>query len=308
MRNRNKMEQMELFPDCGVAEAERLYIIGNGFDIHHRIESRYRDFKKWLQKEEKNGTLVEMMDTFFSNECEFWGDIEKALGDYREDEITNYCEPQDSDDFKYEHPGQWQAGVEDSIPYIFGDVMGGFRAAFDNWVRSIDICGIQTDLQLPLTARYLTFNYTETLEKAYGIPQQNVLHIHGSRLIKGDEFVIGHGNQRDENDPYGDDGTLLPYQNAYSEVINIMNQWTKDPQGLIEKNKGFFNGLNTCKGVNVIGVSYSDVDMPYLEEVAKRVAVDCKWVLNYYSEADREKAEKFAARMGLKDYVVKRFE
>ena len=31
---------------------KHLYIIGNGFDIHHKIDSRYSDFKNWLSTTE----------------------------------------------------------------------------------------------------------------------------------------------------------------------------------------------------------------------------------------------------------------
>ena len=34
------MEQLDLFPDLGIKEDERLYVIGNGFDIHHMIDSK----------------------------------------------------------------------------------------------------------------------------------------------------------------------------------------------------------------------------------------------------------------------------
>ena len=34
--------------------------------------------------------MVEWCDCFCSNECNFWADIEKTLGNYREDEITDF--------------------------------------------------------------------------------------------------------------------------------------------------------------------------------------------------------------------------
>ena len=76
------MEQVSLFEDYGISENERLYVVGNGFDIHHGINSVYWDFKKWVQKNRKDSNLIGLMDTFFSNDREFWGDIEKALGEY----------------------------------------------------------------------------------------------------------------------------------------------------------------------------------------------------------------------------------
>ena len=61
---------MELFPNFGISESERLYIIGNGFDLHHWIESGYSDFENWLRKN-KNTRLVGLMDIFFSHKREF---------------------------------------------------------------------------------------------------------------------------------------------------------------------------------------------------------------------------------------------
>ena len=301
------MNSPELFPDFGISEADRLYIIGNGFDIHHGIESKYSDFKAWLEKN-KNESLVRMMDEFFSNDREFWGDIEEALGEYDEESITEYCEPESSLDEELDHPGRWQTQVEDSIPYIFGGAMNEFREAFDEWVRSINVSESQADLHMPQSSKYLSTNYTETLELIYGVSGQNVLHVHGSRLDKDAEFVIGHGNSRDANDPYGDDGQLLPYQNAYSSVIAIMNEWKKDCQSIIIRNEGFFYSLPSVKGVCIIGKSYNDIDMPYLQAVASNVDPDCKWVLNYYSERDRNNAQKVASQLGLSNYVIKQFE
>jgi hypothetical protein len=301
------MTQLELFPDYEIKDEDRLYVIGNGFDVHHCIDSKYVDFKEWLMQNQ-NGRLIGMMDRFFSNETEFWSEIEKALGEYNEESITEFCEPENDEDFKLEHTGQWQAGIEDSIPTFFSPTMNEFREAFDNWVRSIVIRGIEIDLQLPLKAKYLTFNYTETLESAYHIPQQNVLHIHGSRMVKGDVFVIGHGNPKEVNEPFADESLLLPYQNAYSEIISIMNEWTKHPKAIIREHKDFFDSLNSCKGVCVMGLSYNDIDMPYLKEVAASVAPDCKWWLYYYSKDDMKKAEAAAAEMGLRDYCLRRFE
>lgn len=302
------MAESELFPSCGVPDEDRLYIIGNGFDIHHEIDSKYSDFKEWVRTKWKKSSLIGLMDTFFSNDREFWADIENALGEYDEEEITDYCEPDNPEDFKYEHPGQWQDGVEGGIPWIFGQTMDEFRDAFDSWVRSIDISEIETDLYLPKTAKYLTFNYTETLESAYGIPKENVLHIHGSRLERGDEFVIGHGNLRDKDEPLRNEAILLPYQNAYSEVIRIMNEWKKDPDRLIKQNEAYFNSLDTCRAVCIMGLSFNDIDMPYLQKVAASVNADCKWLLYYHTKRDKERAEVAATTLGLRDYSFIEFE
>ena len=302
------MKQLELFPDFGLKDEERLYVIGNGFDIHHCIDSKYWDFKKWVQKNRKDSNLIGLMDTFFSNDREFWGDVENSLGEYDEEGVTDFCEPENPEDFKYDHPGQWQDGLEGSIPWVFGQTMDDFRDAFDAWVRSIDISDIEPDLTLPQAAKYLTFNYTETLEATYRIPKENVLHIHGSRIIPGDEFVIGHGNIRDVDAPFRDEGVLLPYQNAYSEVIRIMNEWAKAPESIIEKNEVFFQSLKTAKAVCIMGLSYNDIDMPYLKKIASSVSADCKWWLYYFTKDDFEKAKFSVCGLGINDYCLRPFE
>ena len=38
-------------------------------------------------------------------------------------------------------------------------------------------------------ARYINFNYTEFLETIYGVPQENILYIHGDRRDKKTQFI-----------------------------------------------------------------------------------------------------------------------
>ena len=57
-----------------------------------------------------------------------------------------------------------------------------------------------------------------------------------------------------------------------------------------------------------MGLSYNDIDMPYLQKVVASVAADCKWYLYYYSKKDMVKAENAALSLGLKDYCLRQFE
>lgn len=53
------MKQLSLFSGFGVEERDRLYIIGNGFDIHHGIESKYWNFREWVRKTKKDSCLID---------------------------------------------------------------------------------------------------------------------------------------------------------------------------------------------------------------------------------------------------------
>ena len=94
--------------------------------------------------------------------------------------------------------------------------MDEFIEAFTEWVNSIDITVADKVLDLPSCSKYLTFNYTETLEKIYGIPQLNILHIHGSRLSENN-YIIGHDNPRDTDEVYNDEGEYIFVQDTWSK-------------------------------------------------------------------------------------------
>ncbi|OFI05813.1 hypothetical protein CLOACE_15080 [Clostridium acetireducens DSM 10703] len=53
-----------------------LFIIGNGFDISHRVKSSYYNFKEYVNKHDKSLSFT--FDVYF--ECEdLWGDFENNL-------------------------------------------------------------------------------------------------------------------------------------------------------------------------------------------------------------------------------------
>lgn len=67
-----------LFPEFERIDQNTLFVIGNGFDLASGIKSSYYDFKQWLILN-KRDQLINLMDIFFSNQREIWGDIEKRL-------------------------------------------------------------------------------------------------------------------------------------------------------------------------------------------------------------------------------------
>lgn len=42
---------------------KHLYIIGNGFDLHHEINSSYKDFQEWMY--ENNPDVIEKADEIY---------------------------------------------------------------------------------------------------------------------------------------------------------------------------------------------------------------------------------------------------
>lgn len=262
--------QQTLFPQLQQVAKDTLIIIGNGFDLAHDIKSSYWDFREWLYKN-GNTKLVNMMDVFFSNERDVWSGIEQALGEYDEEAILDYCRP--DEEFDIEHSLSSSARVEDSPMAFFQPVLEEFKDAFEEWVDNIDINGIKNVYHLYPLCRYLTFNYTDTLETGYGIPINQISHIHGSRL-NNEEYVVGHNNPRNLSDAWDEDGLIFEQQ-AHENIISWMNGFVKDYESNITNHKEFFNGLFGVKQIITYGHSMAKVDWPYFAEIIKIVGHDC---------------------------------
>lgn len=289
------MPQLSLFPDMKPSDKNILFVIGNGFDIAHGIESRYTDFKNCVDKK-GNRRLIDMMDTFFSNSGSLWEDIENALGDYEENAIADYCNP--NSEIDYDHPTQYTAAYEDSPDWIFKPIVDEFLESFTQWVDSVDIGDIELIRDLSTESKYLTFNYTETLEIVYGIPQNQICHIHGSRLKK-DEYIIGHNKFYSPGDAYQDESVLLYVQETCFKIINWMNELYKNSAAIIRVHKSFFDGLSDIEKVEVIGHSFNEIDLPYLEEVVKMSGKDIPWLISYHSDEDFKAIDTFVTSIGL---------
>lgn len=288
-----------LFPNLAQVSRETLIIIGNGFDRAHDIESSYWDFREWLYLNGKSN-LAGLLDTFFSNQRDVWSGIEQALGEYDEVAILDYCRP--DEEFDMDHSLSSSARVEDSPNDIFRPVLDEFKEAFHEWVNSIEIDGHEKQYSLDPDCRYLTFNYTDTLETEYGIPASHIAHIHGSRL-SDDEYVVGHNNKRNPSDPWGDDGLIFEQQ-AQENIITWMNDLIKDYAGNIANHRAFFNGLANIKQIITYGHSMAKVDWPYFEEIIKIVGVNVPWRISCFTKDDVANAQSFQSHFGIVTVVI----
>lgn len=290
--------QLKLFQDT-LSDNSILYIIGNGFDLAHGIKSSYCDFREWLVHNKNN--LVSMMDIFFSNKRDIWSSIEQALGEYNEESILDYCRP--DEEFDYDHSLSASARVEDSPMAILLPVLEEFRNAFRDWVNSIEISAIEKMYKLNPNSRYLSFNYTDTLETVYKIPKNQIVHIHGSRL-DNDEYIIGHNNPRESSSVWNDDGLIFEQQ-AHENIITWMNEFTKQYNRNIANHSSFFDSLYDIKQIVVIGHSMSKIDWPYFEEIIKNTGNNIQWIVYCYSVDDRNYASLLKSIFELSSVTIK---
>lgn len=264
--------------------AETLYIIGNGFDLAHGMATRYSDFKRWLIKKGRIDVIQELQSAFPAqkeNDFLLWSDFEKALGLYDIDKVINWSW-EDLYLTEFSIAGQ-PFGVQDfflntQLPDILSD-------AFTKWVRSIPLAISQKDFNLKPNAYFLTFNYTETLEKLYVIPENQVLHIHG-RASLNEKLIVGHNHMINPSD-YWDDTLDMRENNERMQRLTDMNDLRKPYDEIISKNKYFFRDLNCVHDIHIIGHSCDKIDFPYFQKVKESADERAIWHFSPYSNDDR---------------------
>lgn len=274
-----------------------LHIIGNGFDLAHGIASTYRDFKDYAWKH-GDQYQIGLLETCYPDmnpqhkELELWCDLEKALGNLDFQAAFNTA----TEDVELEdgHEGRYQAQMEDAPEYALGMMFDAFHNVFDDWVNHIDtdVVPLNNIENFDPNGWFLSFNYTDTLEKVYNIPRERINYIHGRRN-SNDEIIVGHCTIVNANSHLSDDPAIYEYQ-GYENIAQQVNEQRKSVDEIIWSNRDYWNSLTYVNKVVVYGHSLSDVDMPYFHEIVTNVTNDCEWYfsIHYDDMCSKDKALK----------------
>src|SRR5574344_2187135 len=271
-----------------------LFIIGNGFDIAHGMKTKYSDFRnfliktyldghydeenfanipQWFQlpdgdieysKEDVVNTTIRILD---QAEGDLWKNIETSLGVLDFDE---YFDDYDINDKNIDYSlKETYNNNEDNANNLCG-ALEKIPLYFQDWVANINPAKvINKDFQELIDSNndlFLTFNYTNTLEKIYNA--KNVCHIHGD--VKNNIY-FGHGNTKDKTNEYE-----IKYFGAERELINLQNELLKDVNSAYNNHLDFFNKLKTISNstqINIysFGFSFSSVDSFYLKKICELI-------------------------------------
>ncbi|GGK09114.1 bacteriophage abortive infection AbiH family protein [Parabacteroides faecis] len=295
---------------------ENLYLIGNGFDLHHEIPSSYRDYHEWLSKEKND--VAEQLDRIYGTDDQWWSDFENSLGAL---DIETYIKG-----LKDLYPDIQSEDYRDRDRYVMSDtakselitLYKNVRESFYEWILSLPSGNSDKKLKIVTTdAFFITFNYTETLQDLYNIPNDSILHLHG-RASQHDDLILGHGRNYDEikksttfdppkeltdaegiedwfnanYDPIIDDTT--------KNVIDEVSQQMKDVEGIISSNRAIINEVSDISNIYAYGLSFSSVDLPYLNAIVSKIDISkVKWIISYYSESDKQKIEQYMFSKGI---------
>lgn len=286
-------------PSTGGARnaAERLYIIGNGFDRHHGVPSDYRDFARYLQAVDRE--TYGLVEEYFSPDDDFWWEFETRLADFDTEAVLDYAASflvsYGADDWSdaYHHDYEYE------IDRVASGVSVTLRRRFADWVRTLPAASAPASGRLDVdpAARFLTFNYTPTLQTLYSVPGGSVLHIHGSAADPTAQLVLGHGWESNPSSRVGeiDEDTDTRVAGGFERIDRYFRDTFKPTEAIIAAHRPFFEALTSVSEVWVLGHSLAEVDQPYFDAVV--AATDprsTRWRISFHTDAARSEA-RFAS-------------
>lgn len=280
---------------------KRLFIIGNGFDIAHKLNTRYSDFQKYLLEkypkaiyqdaiipepvttdqgeelfddEAVVGFLIKIIDDA-SRLGDEWRDLEDTLGNLDYDSLLDDWDEDNEDDAK----NHKQYRNEDNGRLI-KEIVIMIKKYFSEWINQIQISNSKPiknfeNLIDKSNDLFLTFNYTMTLEELYDA--KNVFHIHGQQ---GDNLVFGHGNSQNHIEHYETE-----YTGSEDYISELHSELRKDTSKVIQQHKNYFKNLEILDSIYSYGFSFSEVDLVYIKEICQSTTENTTWYLHEFDKA-----------------------
>lgn len=307
-----------------------LYIIGNGFDLYHGLDTKYQSFAKYLS--EADSEVYDLILNYYGlpdiseepvsdEEYAAWATFELALADldYEQvlDDHSDSIANPGSEDFRDRDWHTYQIDMELIIEKLTKRLISKFNE-FILDVRYPDNIN-DSKLKLIPQSRFLNFNYTDTLERYYEVDSKEICYIHERSSQDNCKIILGHGTDpssfevKDPEPPEGlneeelehwreqmSDQYDYSYESAKHEILSYYTKAFKNTLSIIDKNIRFFESLNNTESIYVLGHSISQVDIKYFEAVKNFASQNAKWYVTYYSDYEKTKHLEALTAIGVK--------
>ena len=276
---------------------DTLYIIGNGFDLHHGLKTTYANFRE--EQAKKTPILWNNLLTIYGDEPysdQWWWNFEAMLGKIDYTKIMN--------------SNNGMALGANKVSSLLTGILPPF---FGKWIKdidnNIDISKMQKEEYIDNNALFFSFNYTMLLEKLYNVPKENVWHIHNS-VMSIDNIIIGHDS--DERELFRE---YLKYKEERgiirSDIAdNIRREAAKGAKDvnnrIIRHNDDFHRLYPDIQHIIAMGFSFNDIDMPYIKEIVEvnNNIADVHWTLYFHSDGDDIRMKNKLIQIGIKEECI----
>ncbi|MFV6384898.1 bacteriophage abortive infection AbiH family protein [Klebsiella pneumoniae] len=279
---------LESFYNSIKGKAMRLYIIGNGFDIRHGLPTRYKHFKSYVAKNDKE--LYDAIEEYIPAGDE-WNELESALGEIDYELILQNSEmflvTYNTEDWSdaYHHDYQYE------VDKITRMLSARLKEQFADWVKGINIADAYNSEQyippIPRESLYFSFNYTNTLQQIYAVPDAQIMHIHGN-CSYDEDLILGHSFRVEKSlNPYIGPDQDIRIAEAYDSIDKYFGNTFKPSEDIIKEENVFFSSLKNVDEVIVLGHSLAEVDGEYFAEINKSIPKSARWIVALYQGEEK---------------------
>lgn len=278
---------------------DKLYIIGNGFDLHHELRTSYADFRDDYVRKVPSlwNALLDIYDDVPRNDDLWWKDFENMLGKVDYDCLSKSRNGESLGFMKVRNL------FKGKLPPLFG-----------TWINDVNsqIDASKTELmdEVDADSLFFTFNYTLLLEKAYHVKEENVWHIHGTTK-NPDNIIVGHD---------ADPGQLVKYMQEYNKgqlkilpsFADAINQETlkgakKVKDRINHQENNFYHYYSGIKHFISMGFSFNNIDMPYIEKIVsvnKNIS-EADWTLYWHTDGEFNVMKDKLLKLGIDGDKIK---
>jgi len=288
-----------------VKNTRTLYIIGNGFDLHHKIPSSYWHFMEYVK--DKDSSLYNLVDEYLQIKDD-WSDFEEALASIDVEFLIEYAgiflSSYGADDWRDSAHHDYQFEID----RVVSELSTTLKKHFIAWLKQLKIPH-KKSLLLKKKARYLTFNYTRTLQSTYKIANHNILHIHGS-LKQPRSVILGHGWRPKDNqyiaEPFEPSDADVRVLEGNDILKDYFLRTFKPTDKVIKKHQKFFKNLKGLRTIYILGHSISNIDITYFRTIAKHIKLrKTQWIVSYHSPNEKKKHKKQLQSIGIPKSNIK---
>ncbi len=308
-----------------------LYIIGNGFDSHHKFKTSYEEYRKYLISKGECERIIAK----YPKGDSFWADIETGLRIDYETYINEYLEA-----YNFEATITREKEFQDleaitkihNKALVLKELTSFTGINFYNWLNQsyeeqLLYAKCSPLFQFDKGDYFLTFNYTSTLEDLYSVNQDYIFHIHGQLNKVNHQDLYVPTTIRDSmiiEERHGYVRSALQFGNPYNnpekmkEKIDFMNILPRNPLFSVEalfsnldfylrssqKNvkanipilDSFVKSIPYIDIVIIAGCSLGEADNEYYEQILIPRYRNKKWRIYCYSDDDILRADNFVKR------------
>lgn len=274
---------------------KNLVLIGNGFDRWQGLSTSYEDFRRYYtdhaaeimrrlgyeklhtEKSSEKQYDITPVELIYGNpfnpsalQKEFFWTFENSIANLDDQLLNLYFGKNDKDLYHL------QETVKQAQKIL--------RIAFCDWIASIHVPKRTNPKYFSNDCYFVNFNYTDTLERCFGVSVNEIFHIHGS-ADKPESIIVGHSTHPE-----------LPFSELVDQrFIHPKSQRLKGlyliESALYETDKHIQDNIdNMCKimvldGLNieeieniyVLGHSFGVPDIEYFDFLVKVTTPQCDY-------------------------------